>query len=103
MIVVGIGREIIENTILWKLGVKYENRRDSFINAFFDVILVIIGSLAIWLMKWIMIDIIGELGRWFYLSAIILFVLFLSAYFIRFFITNEATKKSRKDIGKVIS
>ena len=97
VIVVGIGWEIIENTILWKLGVKFENRRDSWINAVFDVIFVIIGGLATWLLKTVIMDIMGKLGRWFYLSAIVLFVLFLIAYFIGSFITNEVTKKSRKN------
>lgn len=103
VIIVGIGWEIIENTILWKLGVKYENRKDSFINALFDVLFVILGGLATWLLKWIIMDVMGELGRWFYLSAIILFVIILIAYFIGFFITNENTKKARKDLGKLIS
>ena len=103
VLVVGIGWEIIENTILWKLGVKYENRRDSFINAFFDVIFVIIGGLTTWLLKWIIMDIRGELGPWFYISAIILFVLFLITYFIWFLITKKVTKNSCKDMGKVIS
>jgi hypothetical protein len=101
--IVGIGWEIIENTILWKLGVKYENRKDSFINAFFDILFVILGGLATWLLKWIIMDVMGEFGRWFYLSAIILFVLILIAYFIGFYITNEKTKKARKDLGKIIS
>ena len=103
VIIVGIGWEIIENTILWKLGVKYENRKDSFINALFDVLFVILGGLATWLLKWIIMDVMEELGRWFYLSAIILFVIILIAYFIGFFITNENTKKARKDLGKLIS
>lgn len=103
VIIVGIGWEIIENTILWKLGIKYENRKDSFINALFDILFVILGGLATWLLKWIIMDVMGELGRWFYLSAIILFVIILIAYFIGFYITNENTKKSRKDLGKLIS
>ncbi|MBY8989971.1 MAG: hypothetical protein KGD58_04375 [Candidatus Lokiarchaeota archaeon] len=103
VIIVGVGWEIIENTILWKLGVKYENRKDSFINALFDILFVILGGLATWLLKWIIMDVMGELGRWFYLSAIILFVIILIAYFIGFFITNEKTKKARKDLGKLIS
>jgi hypothetical protein len=103
VIIVGVGWEIIENTILWKLGVKYENRKDSFINAFFDILFVILGGLATWLLKWIIMDVLGELGRWFYLSAIIFFVIILIAYFIGFYITNEKTKNARKDLGKLIS
>ena len=103
VIVVGIGWEVIENNILWKLGVKYENRRDTLVNAFFDVIFVILGGLATWLLKWIIMDVTVQLGRWFYISALILFVLILIAYFIGFYITNKKTKQTRKDLGKVIS
>lgn len=103
VIIVGVGWEIIENTILWKLGVKYENRKDSFLNAFFDIVFVIVGGLVTWLLKWIVMDVMGKLGRWFYISAIIAFVIILIAYFIGFYITNENTKKSRKDLGKLIS
>ena len=103
VIAVGIGWEVIENTILWKLGVKFENRRDSFVNAFFDIIFVILGGLATWLLKWIIMDVMGKLGRWFYISALVLFVIILIAYFIGFYITNEETKQARKDLGKLIS
>lgn len=103
VIIVGIVWEIFENTILWKLGVKYENRKDTFINAFFDIVFVIVGGIVTWFLKWIIMDIMGELGRWFYLSAIIMFVIVLIAYFIGFYITNEKTKESRKELGRIIS
>ena len=95
--------EIVENTILWRLGLKHENRKDSFINAFFDIIFVIVGGIGTWLLKWIIMDVVGERGRWFYVSALCLFLLVLIAYFIGFYITNERTKKARKEHGKVIS
>lgn len=101
--VTGVIWEIIENTILWRLGLKYENRKDTFINAFFDVFFVFIGALATWLLKWIIMDVLSERGRWFYVSAICLFLLIIIAYFIGFYITNEKTKKARKELGKVIS
>ena len=101
--IVAVIWELIENTILWRLGLKYENRKDSFLNAFFDIIFMIIGGLATWLLKWIIMDVMGELGRWFYISALCLFLLALIAYFIGFYITNEKTKKARKELGKVIS
>ncbi|MHA2280310.1 MAG: hypothetical protein ACXAC5_05625 [Promethearchaeota archaeon] len=103
VIIVGVAWEIIENTILWRLGVKYENRRDSFINALFDIIFVILGGLATWLLKWIIMDALGQYGRWFYLSAVILFALVLIAYFIGFYVTNKKTKQTRKELGKIIS
>ena len=103
VIAVGIGWEIIENTILWKLGVKFENRRDSFNNALFDILFVILGGLGTWLLKWIIMDILGYLGRWFYISALLLFILVLNAYFIGFYVTNKKTKQTRRDLGKIIS
>ncbi|MFW9880918.1 MAG: hypothetical protein ACFFG0_48270 [Candidatus Thorarchaeota archaeon] len=103
VIIVAVTWEIIENTILWRLGLKYENRKDSFLNAFFDIVFMILGGLATWLLKWIIMDVMGELGRWFYISALCLFLLALIAYFIGFYITNENTKKARKELGKVIS
>lgn len=95
--------ELFENTILWRLGLKYENRKDSLINALFDIIFVIGGGVTTWLMKWIIMDVMGLLGRWFYISALILFLIVLIAYFIGFYITNENTKKARKELGKLIS
>jgi hypothetical protein len=103
VLIVAIGWELIENTIIWRLGLKYENRRDTFINAFFDIFFVVLGGLATWLLKWIIIDVMGELGRWFYLSAIILFALVLIAYFVGFYVTNKKTKQARRDLGKLIS
>ncbi|MFX1391646.1 MAG: hypothetical protein ACFE9Z_16395 [Promethearchaeota archaeon] len=103
VLIVGILWEIIENTIVWRLGIKHENRRDSFINAFFDIVFVLIGGLATWLLKWIIMDVMAERGRWFYVSAICLFLLILIAYFIGFYITNEKTKKARKELGRVLS
>jgi len=103
VLIVGVVWEIIENTILWRLGVKYENRKDTFINAFFDIVFVVVGGLGTWLLKWIIMDVMGELGRWFYVSALCFFLLVLIAYFIGFYITNEETKKARKELGRVIS
>lgn len=103
VIIVAIGWEIIENTILWKLGLKYENRRDSFSNALFDIIFMTVGGLASWLLKWIIMDMIGELGRYYYLAALSLFILILIAYFIGFYVTNKNTKKARQERQKLIS
>lgn len=103
VIIVAIGWEIIENTILWKLGLKHENRRDSFINAFFDIIFMAVGGSTSWLFKWIIMDFIGALGRFYYLAALILFILVLIAYFIGFFITNKNTKRARVERQKIIS
>ncbi|MFX1495905.1 MAG: hypothetical protein ACFFBH_00115 [Promethearchaeota archaeon] len=103
VIIVAVVWEIIENTILWKLGLKYENRRDSFINALFDIIFMAIGGATSWLLKWIIMNIIGALGRFYYLAALILFIFVLIAYFIGFYITNENTKNARQEHQKIIS
>jgi hypothetical protein len=103
VVIAGIIWEIFENTILWRLGLKYENRKDTFINTFFDILFVFIGGIGTWLLKWIIMDVMLERGRWFYVSAICLFLLVIIAYFIGFYITNAKTKKARKERGKIIS
>ena len=79
------------------------NRNDKFIKAFFDILFVGIGGMATWLLKWIVMDVMLERGRWFYVSALSVFLLAIIAYFIGFYITNEKTKNSRKELGKAIS
>ncbi|UCD00648.1 MAG: DUF2585 family protein, partial [Promethearchaeota archaeon] len=81
VLIVAVVWEVIENTILWRIGLKYENRKDSIINAFFDIVFVLLGGLTTWLLKWIIMDFMGERGRWFYVSALALFLLILIAYF----------------------
>ena len=103
VVIAGIIWEIIENTILWRLGLKYGNRKDTLINAFFDILFVLIGAIGTWLLKWIIMDVMLVRGLWFYVSAICFFVLVIIAYFIGFYITNEKTKKARRERGKVIS
>lgn len=43
-VICGILWEPIENIILYKLGLKFESKRDSWLNLIFDIIFVIIGS-----------------------------------------------------------
>ena len=82
-ICVGIGWEIIENTIFVETGLKFENRRDSPINAFWDILFVIIGALYIWILKGIMINLIGvHLILAFYIVGIVSFIVVLIAFFI---------------------
>ncbi len=89
--------EFIENVILWKMGMKFENRRDSFLNFLWDVILACIGGGIMWLCKWIIMDLSGLAGRRFYITGIGVFVLVIIAYLIGYLITNENTKKARKE------
>ena len=82
-ICVGIGWEIIENTIFVETGLKFENRRDSFANATWDVIFVIMGALYIWILKGIMINLIGvHLILAFYIVGIVSFVVVIIGFLI---------------------
>jgi hypothetical protein len=44
-IVVGIIWEPVENIILWKMGLKFEGKRDSWLNLIFDILFVTGGAL----------------------------------------------------------
>ncbi len=82
-IVVGLVWELIENTIFVATGIKFENRRDSFINALWDVIFVIIGALYIWILKGVMVNLNGVmLIPAFYIVGIVSFIVVLIAFFI---------------------
>jgi hypothetical protein len=100
---VGFIWEILENTVILWWGWRPSNRRDSFINAFWDIIFVTCGGASTWLLKWIIKDFLSLQGRYFYIVALIYFCILLIAYFIGFYITNENTKKARKERSKVIS
>jgi len=82
-IVVGIVWEIIENTIFVETGLKFENRRDSFVNATWDVIFVSLGALYIWILKGVMINLIGvHLILAFYIVGIVSFIVVIIAFLI---------------------
>ncbi|MFX0042741.1 MAG: hypothetical protein ACFE8L_07505 [Candidatus Hodarchaeota archaeon] len=103
VLIVAILWELFENIILWRLGLKYENRKDTFLNAFFDIIFVLVGGGVMWLFKLIIVDLMEERFRWFYVTALIAFLVILICYFIGYYITNENTKLARKERGKLIS
>jgi hypothetical protein len=100
---VGVIWEILENTLILWWGWRPLNRRDSFINSFWDIIFVTCGGASTWLLKWILKDFLSLQGRYFYIAALIYFGILLIAYFIGFYITNQNTKKARKERSKVIS
>ena len=56
-IVTAIVWEIIENTLFVHIGIKFEDRRDSFINAIADIVFVIIGGLIMWGFKVLIVNI----------------------------------------------
>ena len=100
---VGVIWEILENTVILWWGWRPHNRRDSFVNSFWDIIFVTLGGASTWLLKWIIRDFFLLEGRFFYIAALIYFCVLLIAYFIGFYLTNENTKKARKERRKAIS
>ncbi|MHA1280989.1 MAG: hypothetical protein ACTSQP_00670 [Promethearchaeota archaeon] len=84
VIVVAIVWEILENTLLLEWGFKFEGRKDSFVNALWDIIFVIIGGLYMWIVKGILVNVImGVKGiPIFYIIGIISFIVILIAFFI---------------------
>ena len=76
--------EFFENIILWAMKWKFEDRQDSFVNFLWDVIFGLIGGGATWILKWLVMDYLGKLGRWFYIFGAVLFGIILIAYLIGF-------------------
>ena len=81
--VVAIVWEIIENTVLHEMGFKFEGRKDSMANAVADIIFVCIGALVIWIIKGVMVNIIGaHMIPAFYLVGIVSFVVVIIGFLI---------------------
>jgi len=76
--------ELIENIILWQMGKKFENRKDSFFNALWDVLFVALGGLLMWGLKGILVNLIMDVAgiSVFYIVGIIAFIVVLIAFFI---------------------
>ena len=96
VLVVAIVWEIVENTLFVSIGIKFEGRRDSFKNALWDIIFGIIGGLAIWIFKGILVNIIGATNNnipqyiiYFYITGIISFIFILVCFFIGRAITKD--------------
>lgn len=96
ILIVAVGWELIENFIFYKWGIKFEGRRDSIYNSLSDIIFVMGGGALMWLFKWIIMDAMGEEGRWFYLIGLISFGVVMVGYFIGYFITSKKTRKVAK-------
>ena len=47
-IFIGLIWEPIENIVLWKMGLKFEGKRDSWLNLIFDIILVTGGAIMVY-------------------------------------------------------
>ena len=87
--VVAIIWEILENTLLVDIGIKFEGRRDSLENAVWDIIFGIIGGVIMCLFKGILVNILGVLNNnipqyiiYFYITGIISFFIILICFFI---------------------
>ena len=74
--------ECVENVILWSLGYKFEDRQDSLANFLWDLIFGIMSAGAMWLSAWIIMDVLGAPGRWFYIVGAVIFGLAILAYLI---------------------
>jgi hypothetical protein len=85
--------ELIENTLFVDLGIKFENRRDSFINALADIMFVMIGGFVMWILKGILVNIFGvENIPLFYIIGAVSFIIVLICFFIGNYITDRITK-----------
>lgn len=82
-LIVLIGWEIVENTIVIDLGLKFEGRPDNWNNIITDIAIGIIGALINWLAAHEIIDNLAGKGiSWYYISGTIAFILWLVFFFI---------------------
>jgi len=84
--------EFVENVILWSLGWKFEDRQDSMVNFLFDIIFGAIGACTMWLSAWIIMIVLGALGRWYYIFGAILFGIIILAYLIGYSMYKSKNK-----------
>jgi hypothetical protein len=73
--------EIIENTLLFELGWKYQNQQDSVINIISDIILVGLGGLICFGFAYLMYEKVKKCEfPWYYLFDSLSFILFFVIY-----------------------
>ena len=89
-IIVFIVWELLENTLFVEWGFKFEGRRDSLVNAIWDIIFGTIGALTMWLIKGILVNLImGVPGiPYFYIVGIVLFFITIVCFLIGRLITK---------------
>lgn len=51
MLCIGVGWELLENSIMYNRGLKYQNKQDSLINSTFDIIFVMTGTLEVFILQ----------------------------------------------------
>jgi len=89
VLLVAVVWELLENTLLIDMGVKFEGRRDSIENALWDIIFVVIGGAIMWIFKGIAVNIYGvENIPLFYIVGIVSFVVVIICFLIGKFITK---------------
>ncbi|MFX1237541.1 MAG: hypothetical protein ACFFAS_13380 [Promethearchaeota archaeon] len=83
VIIIMICWELFENTVLYKFGAKFENRKDTLVNATWDVIFGIIGGFYMWIIKGALVNLIGvEMIPAYFIVGIITFLICLIGFFI---------------------
>ncbi|MFX1238178.1 MAG: hypothetical protein ACFFAS_12220 [Promethearchaeota archaeon] len=75
--------EVIENTLLFEIGWKFEDRRDSPINITTDILFGILGALGMWLLCHIVFDKEKKIGYYYIFGGLCL------AFWIIFYIVGR--------------
>jgi len=86
-IICGIIWEIIENTLFFELGLKFEGLSDSGINIMTDILLVAVGGLGSWLYCYLIFEKDKKI-RAYYIFGLISFAIWLIFFFILRYITK---------------
>jgi hypothetical protein len=82
----GIIWEIIENTLFFEIGIKFENRLDSIANIITDIIFVGLGGLSSWIFAHLVFR--SQVGSWpYYLFGFIGLGLWIGIFLILRYIT----------------
>jgi len=89
VLISGIVWEIIEFFLLIKWGWKPLERRNSIINAFWDLFFICVGGLIMWLIKWITMDFFSIRGSLFYIMGLALCLFVIIIYLVGFSITDK--------------
>ncbi|TFG08973.1 MAG: hypothetical protein EU539_00855 [Promethearchaeota archaeon] len=76
-----IAWEVLENTLLFMLDLKFENRLDSFQNIFTDIIMGLLGGLIAWLFAYFTFEKHWKLWPY-YTFGIICFAVWLGVFII---------------------
>ena len=78
--------ELVENTIFYDLGWKFENRRDSWQNITTDIIFGALGGLGTWLFAYLIFE--KDRNAWgYYIFGILGFTLWISVFIVLRYLT----------------